>query len=537
MKKNKLKLIHLLLLVGSVLQPSVSLGADTPTPSDPKIEEIGKQAPSGITLGVVDGIIRYVNNEKRLKIRLDWEPMPTTQSLINSAKDTEFTVTKFQIDNRDIKSGDWQRKISASNREKLLKALNVDSLEKLTLTEKLDVNSLSNLEAKSLKVRDYVGMQRDRNILKILLLSKGAEYSFGFKANERTLLPPEFSSQNIIWDVRVYTFGNEEQSQFHRFTAKAIVEPFEKRLTEDVIRRKDDKSNVLYDAKFKLVKSDQISSITKNIFSLPSELDLGEPNENSKKPFDTATSDRVQSSLSSLSGFFYFLGGVEQLGTAVEGLLSGTENVSITSGGLINFKSGGVSPLIGINQEVTKIGDDISGGILLGVGLGEKTSLFLGPSLRSSLFTISAGAVLGTQTNANVDFSGLLAVDLSRLSNNKKDIPPIKVKTSASGGGFGEETEEIVNTYTVVKYTSNRDTELTRVCNENLQSIASANRSLLTFKKSDKTTSKYIPRGIYKYSSTDKTKIYYANLLSEYVTSLVLSSDGKAGLKPACVVD
>ena len=120
------------------------------------------------------------------------------------------------------------------------------------------------------------------------------------------------------------------------------------------------------------------------------------PTDNEKKALGTETTEKaVTTALTSLSGFFSFLGSSDQFGTAIQGILGGTDNTSIVSGGLIGFKNGGVSPLIGINQDIGQLGDDISGGFLFGVGLGEKTSLFLGPSIRSSLFTLSAGATLG----------------------------------------------------------------------------------------------------------------------------------------------
>lgn len=500
------------------------------------IEKVVEQAPSAITLGIVDGIIRYVNNEKRVEIRLQWEPMPPTSSLRERVLERELEVTTLEINNNDIKDGNWSRNISESKQKILKTALGVNDLKTL------DFKNGSNLEDldRNLKVSDYIRMQRERNILKVLLLSRGVQYSFQFKPTDESILIPDFSrNKNIIWKINIYSFKeNDNESQLYRFTAKAVVESFDEKIPEDVIftdNTDNAKQKVSYDARFKLNKSEAISSIAKDLFSLP-DGSFVVPSTGNSKNFDSTTKNQVISSLASLSGFFSFFGGSEQFGTTVEGILGGTENISIVSGGLIGFKNGGVSALVGVNQELGQISDDISAGVILGVGLGEKTSLFLGPSIRSSIFTLSAGATLGTQTNSEVNFAGLIGIDLSRLTSSKKDSQQIKVSGSSQGGGLGEITEETIKRYTAVEYTSDRDILMTRICDEKSVLIAEADKNPITFSKASDKTRMYVIRGFYEYKSAKGDKVYYPNYTNDKLIKIdqPISSDGKQGQKPLC---
>jgi hypothetical protein len=538
--KNALTLILSISVVCILGKPSIADDAPTSGASSSKktdIEQVVEQTPSAITLGVVDGIIRYVNNEKRVKIRLQWEPMQPTPSLVERANESEFEATTLEISNRDIENGNWIHNIRDVKKiETLRMALGVTNLENLDFKNK----ELKDLD-RSLKVSDYIQMQRERNILKVLLLSKGVQYSFGFKSKENPIYLPNFSSDNIKWQINIYSFKNEKgETQFYRFTAKAVVEPFEKKIPEDfVFADKDTMKKILYDVRFKLNKSERISNIAKILFSLPDGTSLVLPSEDPSKDLGTSmTEKQVRSSLTSLSSFFSFFGNSEQFGTVVQGILGGTENTSIVSGGLVGFKNGGVSALVGINQELGQISDDISGGILLGVGLGDKTSLFLGPSIRFSIFTLSAGATLGTQVNSEVNFAGMIAIDLSRFTSSKKDAPPIKVSGAAQGGGLSQISDAIIDKYTVVEYQSDRDISMTMVCNENSVLIpVEARKKPIIFSKVSEKTRKYVTRGFYEYKSADEKKVYYANYTNDkLIDKHQISSDGKGAKELPCTV-
>lgn len=534
--KNVLLLIFSISMLCTLQQPLMAKDEPSPEKAKPDTEKIAKEIPSAITLGIVDGIIRYVKDDRRVKIRLQWDPMPLTLSLINRTNESEFEVTKLDINNEDIQSGNWTRNISNEKLEKLRVALNISDLKALSLQ-----GSLQDLDP-GLKISDYVRMQRERNILKILLLSKGVKYSFGFKTKENPIVSPDFLDKDIKWQINIYSFKNKNKPPFYRFTAKAIVEPFEKKIFEDNIELSEDKKEkVSYDVRFKLNESDQISSIANNLFLLSNkDSSLGlpsAPTDNEKKALGTETTEKaVTTALTSLSGFFSFLGSSDQFGTAIQGILGGTDNTSIVSGGLIGFKNGGVSPLIGINQDIGQLGDDISGGFLFGVGLGEKTSLFLGPSIRSSLFTLSAGATLGTEANSEVNFGGMIAIDLSRLTNSKKDTPPIKVSGSSQGGGLDRIADSMVEKYTVIEYTSDREVSMTRICDENSILIPVENRKTsVNINQLNKRTRQYVIRGFYEYKSIDGKNIYYPNITNDKLTKIEILSNGKGAKEIPCI--
>lgn len=346
-------------------------------------------------------------------------------------------------------------------------------------------------------------MQRERNILTAILKSRGGEYSFGLKADARSISPPNFSDKKINWYIDVYAFKSDRGSEYYRFTAKAVVEPFDASITDYGSQKE-----IFYDARFKLKESQYISQIANNLFVSRSSINIPSIDP-TPVPSSFPKSIDINKSLSSLSGFLSIVGGSEQLGMVTEGLLGGTEDTSIISGGLIG--NGGVSALVGVNREVFNIGDDTRGGILLGLGLGDKTSLYLGPSLQSSVFTISAGARIGTQ-NTDVNFAGMVAVDLSRLTNSKKNKSPIPVNISTAGGGLGQASEQIINKYTLLEYERlSQVFTLTRVCDEEGNNIPDRDKNLrnvVNLQPRQPLKRIYLPRGVYKYTSTTDKKAY-----------------------------
>ena len=151
----------------------------------------------------------------------------------------------------------------------------------------------------------------------------------------------------------------------------------------------------------------------------------------------------------------------------------------------------------------------------------------MGPSIRSSIFTLSAGATLGTQTNSEVNFAGLIGIDLSRLTSSKKDSQQIKVSGSSQGGGLGEITEETIKRYTAVEYTSDRDILMTRICDEKSVLIAEADKNPITFSKASDKTRMYVIRGFYEYKSAKGDKVYYPNYTNDKLIKIdqPISSD------------
>jgi hypothetical protein len=474
---------------------------DAPPAKDTKVEDIPKQLPSAISISVIDGVIKYINNERRAKFKLQWIPLGASASLREQAASQDFTVMKLRINNRDLENGNWIKNLNAQERIEVMKSLNVSNLSTLLVDHQRNIDDLSKLSTDTISVSEYMYMYRERNILKSLINSKGVMYSFGLKSQAEEILAPDYSDKNIVWYIDVYKFKSNSKGEFYRFTAKAIVESLEVRIPDDVISVDASKNKkTFYDVRFKL--KNNLAGLPSAIFSLPSTvIDVPDPNSAFKNTQDTLNAD-LQRSLLPLSGFLSIFGGADKLGEAALGLLSGTDNTSIVGGGLVNFKEGGVSPFIGVNQEIGKIGDDVTSGILFGVGTGDKTSLYVGPSVQYSVFTISAGARLGTQVNSDVSFAGMVAVDLSRLTNSKRDPAPIPITVSNTGGGFGTVPDEIITKYTWLNYTAGENILLTRVCDVSKKTIPEANRKIrITLKESKQGARAYIPKGVYEYGN------------------------------------
>jgi hypothetical protein len=518
------KYISILLTIVSITYSARPLIAQsTPVKATTSPEEIGKQLPTAITLGIADGIVRYINNERRIKVKLEWEPLPVTDSLISSTVQNNFTSYQITINNRDFEGGRWTTSTDPKKQkqlEQLALALNVKSLN--DMTQKPDPTLENSLKSGGISVPDYIRMQRERNILTALLSGKGIMYSFGLKASERDIVPPKFSDENITWNINVYAFEDPQKQAYYRFTFQAVVDPIDKKVENDFISpdATDPKiQKVFYDARFKLKESDKLITIASNYLSLAGSLPV--PANTAASRFNNLpTSTEINSSLSSLSGFLSIIGGPQQLGAVAENLLGGTENTSIVTGGLVEFRNGGVSPLIGVNQELGKIGDNATGGILFGLGLGDKQSLFLGPSLQASIFTLSTGVTIGTQPNSEVNFAGMLAVDLSRLTNSKREPAPTPIKISTQNtNGLGGVSEEIISSYTYVDYYSNSEIELTKICDQNRKKLADRiNNSKKLAPSGNKEARIYISKGVYKYLNANR--ILYLTIAGDNITEV-----------------
>jgi hypothetical protein len=531
--------IHILTTVMSLLaiysQPYLSraqnpTAVDSNTSKDTKIGEIGKQIPTAITFGIANGLVQYINNDRRIKVNLQWEPLPVTESLIKKSTTQEFTRIELKITNKEIESGAWITRYSTLVSE-LKDAFNVVDLK--TLSQNLDgqkVEPIILLETGSLKVSEYMYMQQERNLVKSLLLGKGVEYSFGLKAKENTIFPPRFSDENVAWHIDIYSFKNDSGAKYYRFTAKAVVEPFEAKIPDELIEMNLKKA--FYSVRFKLRKN--ISGMTNKLFPIKDgTVDVPEPVKEGREALNSSLKD-FENSVRPLDGFLSIIGGFNQLSEVSQGLLGGTENASIIGGGLVGFQDGGVSPFIGVNQEIGKIGDDVSGGVLLGVGTGDKTSLFIGPSIRASIFTLSAGARVGAQPGSEVNFAGMVAVDLSRLTNSKTKTPRTEITLSDPGGGLGKGKDEIINKYSLIDYKSKSDIKLTRVCDENNKAIVDGNRNVVSLRPTTSFKRIYIPRGVYEYLNINKEKAYLSLNDTLLNADLTTSIGSQADANPQC---
>lgn len=387
-----------------------------------------EQVPSAIKATIQDGVIRYVNGVRKAKFALEWNPLPVNDNLVNSLiqynKVGHYSITINQKNaNRNILCSSNPQDINI-----IYEALGVSNsgdCNRLNPNTSLQDEEIKTLFAtEGIKPSEYISMSQERNILKTILQSQGVEYAFNIK-KEGEIEVPDFSDKNIDWKINIYKYKwRNSNLSYYRFSIKAVVKPFEKSV---LFSDEQDKTNIKFHARLKVKNLNQQTSIPNEYFyvqkldgTVPAQ--ISGANEELKK-----RKSELDTRFSNLEGIFSIVGGVSQLGSVTQGFLGGTDSSSIISGGLVDFSNGGIHPLVGVNQEIGKVGD-ISTGVVVGVGLGEKTSIFLGPSIQSSIFTISAGATLGAKQQSDLGFAGLVSVDLSRLSGSKTDVNTIAVR-------------------------------------------------------------------------------------------------------------
>jgi hypothetical protein len=527
--KPHILLTALSVLIGCTfsLFPDRNVLAAEPSPvKDSIIEDVSSKIPTALKLGIGSGIIEYINNARQIKVLLEWEPLAITDSLIQQSTYQDFTITKLKIRNKDLENNDWTRSINSNDLPEVLKAFNVDNLDRLKqLTPKVDP-ALALLELKTLKSSEYLQMQQERNVLKALLASKGVKYSFGLKPTENAILSPEFIDGNITWYVDIYSFKKKDANIYYRFTAKAVVDPLEIRVTDNIINTTQKK--IFYSVRFKLKDG---SVITNQIVTNEGAVDA----PIKKDRVATNSKEAITAALTPLNGFLSIIGGSENLAAAAQGLLGGTENTSIVGGGLVGFKNTRVSPFIGVNQEIGKVGNSITGGLLFGIGTGDRTSLFVGPSLQASIFTLSAGATVGSEANSEINFAGMIAIDLSRLTNSRKDSTFTQVAIANQLNTLSNIRDEIINKYTLINYKSKDTILLTRICDQNNSNIPENNKSArnIISLKSPQFKMTAIPRGVYEYTNKSGGKMYIS-LVEDQLEVFDVDSAFNTSEKPVC---
>jgi hypothetical protein len=459
------------------------------------------QPSSAIKAIIEQGVVEYEKGVKKARFSLEWNPLPTNEELVKSLiqykKVDSFPQTEEinQNNSKNIACG-------LNSKDLLHEALGVrknSNCDQLVPDEELQKKELDTLfEKGGIKPSEYIAMSEERNILRTILKSKGVEYAFRIKDSGEVEVP-DFKDKDITWKVKIYKYiwQNSADLHYYRFNIKAVVKPFDKNVLSNQIESK----KINFDTTIRIKDLERQTSIPNEFFSLTK---LGEIIPNLVNPPDTTkVATEAASNFSTLSGVFNIFGGGKQLGIATQGIFSGTENSSFISGGLLNFRNGGVDPLIGVSREIGRIGD-ISTGIVFGVGLGEKTSIFVGPSLQTSIFTLSAGATLGAKEQSDLNFAGLISVDLSRLTGSKTEVNTITVENPSVGGNSNirEKIDADTNLNTLFKYSikskpsQQASFDLLLVCDKDRRKIQKSTK----IQRIDKPVGiVYLEKGVYEY--------------------------------------
>ncbi len=496
--------LSLLLGQTSVIPASANEADNTSQNDSGKKTSNELQTARAIRIGFIDGVIKFVKNSARTRIQVEWEPLPISESIIKAGRIYGYEPIEIKIRNEDLADGKWISKISQKERNILKEALGASDLSDIR-------NSGNNFQIKdeelkdllrdtSLNTIDYLGYQRDRKIITTLLENNGISYSVEIPKLDILRV----SDKKINWNISIYKFVVKQQPEvaFYRFGAKATVDPFEILISN----QPNNSEGFEIKAGISLKKSDKSIGLLNNVRSFMYDV-------TGKVTFDSTNEELISeladnNALNQSEGFLTFAGGAKKLGDVIsKGLLGGNQNTSIVSGGIIDFDGGEISPFFGVNSEIAKIGDS-SAGFMFGAGLDDKTSLFVGPSLQTSIFTLSAGglAVEGDE-KPDINFAGLISVDLSRLTRSKKVNKTIPIENTQIGGGWGKVSEKVFEDLALLEWKFSADTvnsfKLIRVCDSEGFAIQEGKQTVINVTSNSNQDSKQdikiIPKGIYKY--------------------------------------
>jgi len=420
--------------------------------------------PSAIRVAVANGVIDFVNGTRRATLNLEWELLPKDATLLASERKRNLQVSRFFIPNKDLRDHSWYRNLRPAYQQLLREAFQTSASPDLPgATEDFREfwavphhagYELAVGEIAAITASDYFCLQRDFLLLSGLLQTKGIRFSVdinGAKARGgNTKLSAEDGS-DITWEITAYQFWGSSKISFYRFAVKAVMQPLPLLFPDTT--ETEAKLNV----GVSILDSPETVGLLQHHFTTgPNAITVG---------LSEATKDKLQTiadahALSDLETDLKLIGGGVQLGDIItKGLLGGTTDASIITGGLVG--NGKVSQVIGVHQELSRVAN-ASLGVLLGVQPGEDNSLFVGPSIQFSVITLAAGLrafekdkAVANDERARTGYAGagVVSVDLSRLTKSKKTVTRIELANATTGGNIGVASDLIARDLALVGWT------------------------------------------------------------------------------------
>jgi len=436
--------------------------------------------PRAIRLSVINGIIDLAKTPQQAKAKVEffWDVLPMGEILPKQSRNEFVKPIIIRIPNRDL--GDpkvWTNNLSPEEKNILLKALypNDDisrisdlsqfrndtsskNFEKYWLAEDLDEN-LTN--GKDVDASNFFSLFRDHKILTNVLMSQGIEYFLTIKQEKEVIQEgfPKISDQNIIWEISIYEFpvGSKPSDSgrdpvptkfYYRYTIKAKIEPID--IT--IAKPNGNQINAEVAIRFKNGGALGLSQSAGAQFLYGK--DIPSITLTTTKVYEgTLTKLQEEKAGNQIDQALQFIGiGGQQIGNLLsQTLFTGNTNYSIISGGL--FSRDKVELLVGANLELAKW-DPLTLGVLFGVVPQAQTSLYIGPSLQASIFTLSGGARISDNNvgSTRVDAAGVISIDLSRLIGLTPQTREIKLADSNVGGGWGNVSDELTRNLAVSRF-------------------------------------------------------------------------------------
>lgn len=312
----------------------------------------------------------------------------------------------------------------------------------------------------NITVPEYYRMLREYFIVTDLFRTKGIAYSLdlnGIEASmpgDTTLVPYQGKSayifyQGIDWKIDIVRrpVSEDFNVSYYRFGAKAVTrKPIEFQFRND--------SNPTASIAMSFRQSD----ITFNIDDLYPDkaFEINSQSVISDEVKQQLGTIKSKQGLSQLDIPFASITGISASQVVSRKFLGGANNTSFIGGGLIGNDE--IQSLVGANLEIGKFAEDLVPGLLFGLSpRDEDATLFLGPSLRFSIFTLAAGARLFEfDDGVRVRPAGVVSLDLSRVlnGNQSQNIP---VEDPNFGGGWFDFTgivaEDLSENIALIGYT------------------------------------------------------------------------------------
>lgn len=479
-----------------------------------------------VRLSFMENTLKFVNNVAKTNVQIKWEFLPASEASNFRNLQARYDARKASIIIPNNQLGDakqWMQSLSAVN---LLKTANECPILEKALPTPINQKEYETrwqpqnkawkqLVGPSMRATEYFSLLRDYNLVKGLLNnSRGVKFYFSIP----NVVETREIDDKVNWKIDVYEFevksGNNCQDRvvYYRYNIEAITEPIAVAIAKNKIPQAaidasipsgENKQTVKLPIKIEayLKKNPQLAGLLDDVmYLLKNDGDIAVVFDNStQKLIEKLAEEKAATTLNATVPIVGNLGNLGQFIT--NSFLGGTEESSIISGGLIDFGNDKIGGLIGVNRELYPQ-ENISPGVLFGVGVAGNTpiSLYLGPSLRASPFTISAGANIIDENNSlNVNVAGVIAVDLSNLFSNKKVENTLTITSTDQGGGWYQATEVLAKDLALLETSSDTEFKLRRVCESNGNVITDQDEQAVFTVKKLQNTLQFIPRGYYVY--------------------------------------
>jgi hypothetical protein len=513
-------------------------GRETDDEGRAEITGLRKVGPdlTAITLGVRDGLARYVKGSRVADITISWDLIPTDRLLRLDAARENAEIATFVLPNSAIKASPDSRKEDGTvsgaphgsdsrgtpdadcdmlhaAHAKLVSAIKKGNLDGFSAEEwnEAFLRCWAEPESPGTKIfeegrvtpRRYYGLLRDHALLHYVLSGHALEFVLDIEELDKVKIIDE----EIEWHIRQYRFvrydGQEGELPFYRYSVRAVAEPVE------IVLADAETDEVTLRATASWVSAKGVSILSPTVESEPTRLGLSPPEGAGKLGAvkESKNPNYIEAILSFSTGGF----GLGDL--AHEGFLAGSEHASIVAGALVG--EGRVSQLLGANYEFNTT-ETPRMGMMLGLDLGDINGLYAGPSLGFGAFQVSVGAgIRRGDGKTKAETAGALSIDLSRLIGKRGSVTELRLRSSMARGGWGRASEDVfsrIEGLSMVRFTiegpEGSALGLRRELGPDKEDLAEEEKVSLSFLPTKGTQLHFIPRGYYKYVRDESTKIY-----------------------------